>query len=243
MHRLCVLVASTAAFAALLAGTSPPPPLLLLRQQRVVHTDEEWRSLLSSGQYRILRRAGTELPNTRCAHVLTHIARCSRRRTRHRACSQPAETLLRPCLCSPLNKEKRRGTFVCAGCGSPLFSSEAKFNSGTGWPSFFEALDGARACAVHVLCMACALLQRVHLAPAMCMPPNSLTRAARSAGAVVETADNSIPFMPRTEIRCKSCGGHLGHSFDDAPMTPTGMRYCMNGLALKFEPADQAAAA
>lgn len=97
---------------------------------------------------------------------------------------------------SPLNNEKRRGQFVCAGCGTPLFSSEAKYNSGTGWPSFYEPLDGA----------------------------------------VVETSDNSIFFMPRTEVRCKSCGGHLGHVFDDGP-PPTGLRYCMNGLALDFKPA------
>jgi len=100
---------------------------------------------------------------------------------------------------SPLNNEKRVGTFACAGCGTPLFNSSTKFNSGTGWPSFFDALPGA----------------------------------------VDEVPDNSIPFMPRTEVRCHRCQGHLGHVFDDGPR-PTGLRYCMNGLALKFKPEEGA---
>jgi peptide-methionine (R)-S-oxide reductase len=93
---------------------------------------------------------------------------------------------------SPLNNEHRRGTFVCAGCGLPLFSSTAKFDSGTGWPSFFRPLRNA-----------------------------VLTRTDRSY------------FMERTEVLCRRCGGHLGHVFEDGPK-PTGLRYCMNGLALKF---------
>ena len=102
---------------------------------------------------------------------------------------------------SPLNGEKRAGTFVCAGCGSALFASRAKYDSGTGWPSFYEALPGA----------------------------------------VRETLDTSIPFLPRMEVRCATCEGHLGHVFSDGPR-PTGLRYCMNGLALGFTPADAAAA-
>lgn len=96
---------------------------------------------------------------------------------------------------SPLNKEHRRGTFGCAGCGRPLFNSTTKFDSGTGWPSFYRALPGA-----------------------------VLTRSDRSL------------MMVRTEVLCARCGGHLGHVFEDGPK-PTGLRYCMNGLALQFRPA------
>ena len=96
---------------------------------------------------------------------------------------------------SPLNNEHRKGTFVCAGCSLPLFSSATKFDSGTGWPSFWRPLPRA----------------------------------------VVTKTDRSF-MMDRTEVLCARCGGHLGHVFDDGPK-PTGLRYCMNGLALKFTPA------
>jgi peptide-methionine (R)-S-oxide reductase len=95
---------------------------------------------------------------------------------------------------SPLNLEKRDGTFACAGCGEPLFSGDAKYESGTGWPSFFKPLEGS-----------------------------------------VETTTDRSFGMTRVEVHCKSCGGHLGHLFPDGPQ-PTGMRYCMNGVALAFEP-------
>jgi peptide-methionine (R)-S-oxide reductase len=96
---------------------------------------------------------------------------------------------------SPLLGEHRKGSFVCAGCALPLFSSATKFESGTGWPSFWRPLPRA----------------------------------------VVERSDRSL-LMERTEVLCARCGGHLGHVFDDGPK-PTGLRYCMNGLALKFRPA------
>jgi len=95
---------------------------------------------------------------------------------------------------SPLNHEKRKGTFSCAACNLPLFSSDTKFESGTGWPSFYQPLPGA----------------------------------------VGTTSDRSF-FMVRTEVHCSRCEGHLGHVFDDGPK-PTGLRYCMNGVALKFVP-------
>jgi peptide-methionine (R)-S-oxide reductase len=121
--------------------------------------DEEWQARLTSEQYRVLRKHGTERAGT-----------------------------------SPLNKEHRAGVFRCAGCGQDLFTSDAKFDSGTGWPSFWEPLADA-----------------------------------------VETTTDRTLGMERTEVHCARCKGHLGHVFEDGPR-PTGLRYCMNGVSLDFQP-------
>ena len=126
----------------------------------ISHSDGEWRKLLTSAQYRVLREEGTERPYT-----------------------------------SPLNDEHRRGTFACAACATKLFDSATKFDSGTGWPSFYQPIkDG-----------------------------------------VGERRDTTLG-IERTEVHCARCGGHLGHVFDDGPR-PTGLRYCMNGIAMTFDAA------
>ncbi|MGI8737569.1 MAG: peptide-methionine (R)-S-oxide reductase [Candidatus Eremiobacter antarcticus] len=95
---------------------------------------------------------------------------------------------------SALENEHRKGTYLCAGCELALYSSDTKFESGTGWPSFWAPLPNA-----------------------------------------VETSTDFKLIAPRTEVHCRRCGGHLGHVFDDGPK-PTGLRYCMNGVALEFKP-------
>ncbi len=95
---------------------------------------------------------------------------------------------------SSLDKQYGEGVYKCAGCGQPLFTSDTKYNSGTGWPSFYQPIEDA-----------------------------------------IETSIDRTLFMTRTEVHCSRCGGHLGHVFPDGPK-PTGKRYCMNGVALEFEP-------
>jgi len=102
----------------------------------------------------------------------------------------------RPGSCALL-REKRPGTFSCVACGQPLFVADRKFESGTGWPSFFAPLEGA-----------------------------------------IGTSVDDSHFMRRTEVHCSRCGGHLGHVFEDGP-PPTGLRYCINGIALNFEPSNE----
>jgi peptide-methionine (R)-S-oxide reductase len=96
---------------------------------------------------------------------------------------------------SPLNREKHEGVFQCAGCGWPLYSSAQKYDSGTGWPSFWQPINDE---------------------------------------AVRTSTDHKLGYA-RTEVHCAHCGGHLGHVFEDGP-PPTGLRYCMNGVAMVFKP-------
>jgi peptide-methionine (R)-S-oxide reductase len=100
---------------------------------------------------------------------------------------------------SPLNAEKRKGTFACAACELPLFSSDTKYDSRTGWPSFYAPLANA-----------------------------------------IGTSTDHVLLMARTEVHCRRCGGHLGHVFEDGP-PPTGLRYCINGIAMTFKPTAGAA--
>lgn len=134
-------------------------------RERVIRSDDEWRAMLTSEQFRVLRRAGTE-----------------------------------PAFSGSLTDVTTPGMYRCAGCGSELFSSAAKFHSGCGWPSFFEPI---------------------------------------APDAVTELVDTAFG-MTRTEVRCSVCEGHLGHVFTDGPR-PTGLRYCINSVAIELDPAEEAA--
>jgi peptide-methionine (R)-S-oxide reductase len=158
MNRRTILCSSSAIAALVLAGAKLTRGADAVGY-RVVHSDAEWRKLLSPAAYDVLRHEGTEPPFT-----------------------------------SPLLHEKRTGIFHCAGCALPLYSSATKFDSGTGWPSFWDHLPHA-----------------------------------------IQTREDTSFGMVRTEVHCSQCGGHLGHVFPDGP-PPTGLRYCMNGVALSFTP-------
>ncbi|WP_062055686.1 peptide-methionine (R)-S-oxide reductase MsrB [Aquimarina longa] len=133
------------------------------KSYKVSKTDAEWKKILTSEQYYILRRAGTERP-----------------------------------FSSPLNKLYAPGIFYCAACNTPLYESKYKFDSGTGWPSFDRAVEGS----------------------------------------VDKDVDHKLGYA-RSELLCTTCGGHLGHVFNDGPRETTGKRHCINGDALIFKPKDK----
>jgi len=161
MNRRGFISRALAAFAG--AAALPRTPLAAAQAPKVeklVKSEDEWRKLLTTAQFAVLREEGTERPFT-----------------------------------SPLNNEKRKGTYVCAGCALPLFESSTKYDSGTGWPSFWDCIKGR-----------------------------------------VDTKPEGSALYRYFEYHCARCGGHHGHIFDDGPK-PTGLRYCNNGVALKFVPA------
>lgn len=127
---------------------------------KVSKTESEWKAQLTSQEYYVLRKAGTEYP-----------------------------------FSSPLNKNYKKGIYACKACDTPLFKSEHKFNSGTGWPSFDQEIKGN----------------------------------------VAFSTDHDLGYT-RTEEHCATCGGHLGHVFNDGPRKTTGKRHCINGVALTFIP-------
>ena len=130
-----------------------------MAKKRLVHSDKDWKKILTEKEFKVLRKKGTEPP-----------------------------------FSGKYVSNKDKGLYVCAGCGNPLFNSEAKFDSGTGWPSFSKPVSDEKG---------------------------------------KKKPDHSLGLV-RTEVLCSVCGGHLGHVFDDGPK-PTGLRYCMNSVALHFK--------
>ena len=152
---------------AILTGLAALAPTRALAAFEIEKSEAEWKAALTPAQFEILREEGTEKPFTN---------------------SLLGES-------SPLLKEDRTGTYHCAACDLAVYPSSTKFDSGTGWPSFWDAI----------------------------------------AGAIGTKQDNTL-FTRRTETHCRRCGGHFGHIFADGP-APTGLRHCLNGLALTFKPA------
>ncbi len=168
---------------AALAATWLARPSYAKGEKAVEELQKNWRSLLAEGA----DVAGSNAPLTLSdADWKKRLIPAAYDVLRHEGTERAGS--------SPLDREKRPGAFVCAGCGLPLFTSAMKFDSGTGWPSFFTTIPGAFA-----------------------------------------TRRDFKMILPRTEYHCTRCGGHHGHVFDDGP-EPTGLRYCNNGVALRFIP-------
>jgi peptide-methionine (R)-S-oxide reductase len=159
MTKRAILGATMLAGLATLIGLPKRRTAVAAETFAVVHTDAEWKALLSPAAYVVLRKQGTEYP-----------------------------------FSSPLDHETHAGMYNCAGCALPVYTSATKYDSGTGWPSFWKPLDHG-----------------------------------------ISTQTDASFGMDRTEVHCSRCGGHLGHVFTDGPQ-PTGLRYCMNGVALAFHP-------
>jgi len=158
-------------------------PAFAKGEKAVEELQQNWKALLAEGADIDTSAEPLKLPD---AEWKKRLAREAYEVLRHEGTERAGS--------SPLDREKRAGVFVCAGCGLPLFTSAMKFDSGTGWPSFFTTIPGA-----------------------------------------FGTSRDFKLIYPRTEYHCSRCGGHHGHIFDDGP-EPTGLRYCNNGVALRFIP-------